>query len=220
MRSILKIKKKIYIIALLSLIVLCFLSESFRSISSGIALLFTSKSSELIVGYLNSNNTIKPIVSIGLMVLQAIIIPFKYEIMIFANIKVFGLIKGFVLSTIGRIIGAYICFDIGKVFLSKRLDLLIKKVDRNNLMDLLRDSNLVHILIRLIPLNFDLMSYIAGILGLNLKKYMINSTIWIILTTVIYSIKMGYFSYSYELVAIWVRLILSIVIFFKGDNGE
>lgn len=221
MKFILKTNKKnIYLFALLLTVVLYISCATFRTISSRIALLFTSNSLESIIGYLNSYNTIKLIVSIGLMVLQAIIIPFKYEIMIFANIKVFGVIIGSIFSAIGRFIGAYICFDIGKVLLSKKLDLLITKIDKNIFIHSFRNNNLVHTLIRFIPLNFDLISYLAGILGLNLKKYMINSTIWIILTTVIYSIKIGYYSYSYEFAVICIRLILSLAIFCVGVKIE
>lgn len=211
-------RKHIYIFTLLLTIVLYISTLSFRTMASRIVLLFTSNSPELIIGYLNSYNFIKPIVSIGLMVLQAIIIPFKYEIMIFANVKVFGTIIGFVLSTIGRIIGGYICFDIGRVFLSRKIDLLTEKIAKSDFLEPFRNDNLVHILIRLIPLNFNVTSYLSGILGLNLKKYMINSMIWIIFTNFIYSIKMGYFNYSYELAAIWIRLILSFLIFFLGVN--
>ena len=103
--------------------------EPFKILSSEIIMLFTSKSSESIIGYLNSYNNISPAVSIALMIFQALIFPFKYEIMIFANMKVFGESMGLVLSLVGRIIGAYICFDIGKTLLSNRIELIIRKLN-------------------------------------------------------------------------------------------
>ena len=134
-------KKKIYLIILLSLSVLYIAYEPFKTISSEVVILFTSQSSESIIGYLNAYDIIKPAVSIALMVFQALIFPFKYEIMIFANIKVFGELMGLVLSLVGRIIGAYICFDIGKTLLSNRIELIIKKLNiREITTDYMRNS--------------------------------------------------------------------------------
>ena len=204
-------RKYIYLITILLVGVLYAFSAPFKTFSGRIIFLFTSRSTESIMGYLNSYPHIKPIVAIGLMVLQAVIIPFKYEIMIFANIRVFGFIIGLTLSIIGRIIGAYICFDIGKALLSDKV-LSISKINSPTYNENIRDNNIVHILIRLAPLNFESSSYLSGILGINIKKYMGNSLIWIILTTGIYSFNKGYISYRYEQIAIFTRLILAIVI--------
>ncbi|WP_313755867.1 VTT domain-containing protein [Tissierella sp.] len=216
MKSVIRINKKYLYLSILLLTVLLYIAyKPFKSIISEIALLFTSNSSESIVGYLNSYDIIRPIVSIGLMILQALIIPFKYEIMIFANIKVFGALIGIILSLIGRIIGAYVCFDIGKTLISNGINLLMKKININNdiIINDIRNSSLVHIFVRILPLNFDLISYIMGILQLDLKKYMINSIIWITITTIAYSLKKGYYSYSYEIGIIFIRLALSVVVF-------
>lgn len=216
MKSVTRINKKyLYLIVLLLTVLLYIAYKPFKSMASEIALLFTSNSSELITGYLNSYDIIRPAVSIGLMILQALIIPFKYEIMIFANIKVFGVLIGFVLSLIGRILGAYICFDIGKTLISNRIDLLMKKININNDMIIndIRSSSLVHTFIRFLPLNFDFTSYVMGILQLDLKKYMINSIIWITITTIVYSLKKGYYNYNHEVIIMFIRLVLSVVIF-------
>ncbi len=207
-------KSYIYLIILLSVAVLYIAYEPFKAFSSETVMLFTSKSSESIIGYLNSYDIIRPAVSIALMLLQALIFPFKYEIMIFANIKVFGELIGLGLSLIGRIIGAYICYDIGKTLLSNRIELIIKKLNISEITtNYMRSSGLVHVFIRILPLNFDLISYVAGIIQLDSKKYMLNSIVWIILTTVSYSIKKGYYSYSYEMRTTFIRLILSILVF-------
>ncbi|MBZ2174379.1 VTT domain-containing protein [Schnuerera sp. xch1] len=207
-------KSYIYLTILLSAAVLYIAYEPFKAFSSETVMLFTSKSSESIIGYLNSYDIIRPAVSIALMLLQALIFPFKYEIMIFANIKVFGELIGLGLSLIGRIIGAYICYDIGKTLLSNRIELIIKKLNISEITtNYMRSSGLVHVFIRILPLNFDLISYVAGIIQLDSKKYMLNSIVWIILTTVSYSIKKGYYSYSYEMRTTFIRLILSILVF-------
>lgn len=198
-------RKYIYLLILMSLLILYVFSMPFKSISTEIVMLFTSKSSQLIVGYLNKYDTfIKPVVSIGLMIFQAIIAPFKYEIIIFANIKVFGLVIGFLVSVIGRIIGAYICFDIGRVLRANKFALSANKMGHH--------AYLVPILIRLIPVNFDFLSYLSGVLRLNARKYMIVATGWIILTTGLYAVNEGYFSYSWERTALMVRLGMIIVI--------
>lgn len=204
----------IYLIVLLFVVIFYIVSEPFKSFSSEIIMLFTSMSSESITGYLNSYDIVRPLVSIALMIFQALIFPFKYEIVIFANIKVFGELMGFVLSFVGRIIGAYICYDLGRSLLSKRIELITKRVDiKGNRSNYIKNSVLVNILIRILPLNFNLISYFAGIMQLNSKKYMINSIIWATLTTLVYSIKKGYYSHSYEMRMILIRLILSILVF-------
>jgi len=198
-------RKFIYLLILLLIVGLYNFHIPFRTISTEIVLLFTSQSSELIIGYINAYATlVKPIVSIGLMIFQAIIVPFKYEIMIFANIKVFGLIMGALLSIIGRIIGAYICFDIGRVLIGNKFTLPANKMGHHAYM--------IPILIRLIPVNFDFLSYLSGLLRLNARKYMIVATGWIILTTGLYAVNEGYFSYSWERTALMVRLVMIIVI--------
>lgn len=208
------IKSHIYLIILFSVVVLYITYEPFRAFGSETIMLFTSKSAESITGYLNSYDIIRPAVSITLMLLQALIFPFKYEIMIFANIKVFGKLIGLSLSLIGRIIGAYICYDIGKALLSNRIKLIIKKSDTIGIItNYMRGSGPVHVFIRILPFNFDLISYVAGIIQLNSKGYMVNSIVWIIFTTVAYSIKKGYYSYSYERGVTFIRLILSVIVF-------
>lgn len=221
-------KRYLYIIVILLISVFYIVYEPFKSFSSGVIMLFTSKSSESIIGFLNSYDTVRPAVSIGLMLLQGIIFPFKYEIMIFANIKVFGKLVGLCLSLIGRTMGAYICYDIGRTFLSNRIDLLIEKLNIGDktIINNMRSNYLMHIFVRVLPANFDLISYAAGILQLDSKKHMLNSIILIIFTTVPYSLKKGYFSFRYEMGATFVRLILSIVVlsivakrYHKGIRG-
>lgn len=207
-------KKNSYSIILLSLITLYVASDAFKSFSSQIMMLFTSNGSAFTIGYLNSYEFMRPIVSLALMILQALIFPFKYETMIFANMAVFGEILGAILSIAGRILGAYICYDIGKALWPRRITrnscrLHIKELKMNNL----KQSNLVNMVARIVPINFDLMSYFAGIMHLNRKKYMINSIIWVLGTTVLYVIKNGYFSRAYEMFAIYIRIIVSVVVF-------
>lgn len=204
----------IYLVIFLTIAVFYITYEPFKAFSSEVVMLFTSNSVESIIGYLNSYYYIRPVVSIALMLLQALIFPFKYEIMIFANIKVFGGLIGLCLSLIGRIIGAYISYDIGKALLSNKIDLIINKFNISEaITNYMRNNDLAHLLLRILPLNFDLVSYIAGILQLDPKKYMLNSIVWIIFTTVLYSIKKGYYNYSYEMGMIYLRLILSILAF-------
>ena len=206
-------KRYIYLIISLSIAALYITYEPFKSSSSEILILFTSRSSESIIGYLNSFNGMRPVVSIGLMILQALIFPFKYEIMIFANARAFGELAGLCLSLIGRILGAYICYDIGESLMSNRMVLFIRKLNVGGMItNYMRTSSWVHIFIRLLPLNFDLISYLAGIMQLDSKKYMLNSIVWISLTTLVYSVKKGYFNHSYEMGIGYLRLILSIVV--------
>lgn len=214
------VRGSIYLLTLLLMGLLYIIHEPFKSISSETILLFTSNNPQAIVGYLNSFNTIKPIISIGLMVLQSLIIPFKYEIVIFANRKVFGLFAGIFVSSLGRIIGAYICYDIARTFLSDRLNILLEKTDSNFLINIMRASVLFNVLIRLLPINFNFISYLAGSLKLDPKKHLINSSVWIITTAILYSINEGYFGYKYELNTLLLRLLLSaliIIIMIKNE---
>lgn len=195
-----------YLAIIISLLILYVFYIPFKSVGTEIVMLFTSKSPQLIIGYLNQyDSLVKPVVSMGLMIFQAIIVPFKYEIMIFANIKVFGLVMGFLISMIGRIIGAYICFDIGRVLIGRhKVALAADKIGYN--------AYLLPVLIRLIPVNFDWLSYLSGLFRLNARHYMLVATGWIFVTTGLYAVKAGYFSYNWERLALMARLGIIIVI--------
>lgn len=209
-------RRYLYLAGLLIVIILYIAYGPFKSLSSEIVLLFTSNSPELIVGYLNSYNVIKPIVSIGLMIFQALIVPFKYKIIIFANKKIFGTLIGFFLSCTGRAIGAYICFDVGRTLVSDKIDLLARKMNSDVRINNIRRNGSIHIFVRLLPLNFGLVSYLTGALGLDPGKYMINSIVWITITTAVYSLNGGYYNYSYEIGTMFIRFVLSVVILARG----
>lgn len=209
-----KWNKNIYFLALLSIGLFYLVNDNFKSSVNQIIMLFTSNSPEFISGYINSYDIARPLVSIILMVVQAIIVPFNYEIVIFANMNVFGGLMGFSLSLIGRLIGAYICYDIGRLLFAKRIEDIIARVNnKSKVLSYIRKSWLVNIFVRMLPLNFDGVSYFSGIVKLDLKKYMINSTIWIAITSLLYAIKEGYYSYNYEILALVVRIIISALLF-------
>lgn len=140
------------------------------------------------------------------MIFQSIIIPFEYEEMIFANASVFGKGLGFVLSFTGKMIGTIILLKIGELF--------SKKIIRFKGFDKFKDRKYICLLLRLIPINFDFMSLVMGLLLLDFKKSLLYSTIFIFVPSLVYSFTETYLDYSVELGVIGIRVISLIAIFF------
>lgn len=198
-------KRLAYGFILLLSVGLYMLVPSFRSFGSEILLLFTSNSTETIAGYIKTAGKLKVIASLALMSLQGILFPFGYEPFLFANIKVFGSVLGLVLSLLGRFLGAFIAFDMDKTFFASLFAKGFKRLSMGEeQLIYLRNNPFLAQLIRIIPWNFGAMSYLAGMLQINVRKYLVHSLVWILLTTVPYVIKGGYFTYQTEL---WVTIL-------------
>lgn len=207
-----RIKACIYLISIGLIGTLYLLSAPFQSAFTEILLLFTSHSSVSVIGYLNASEFIKPAISVGLTVFQAVIAPFDYELLVFANTMVFGASYGLFLSLLGRMFGAVLCYDIGNTLFAPFVARLFRTLRTNapEKLQKLQRSTLFLFVFRLFPLPFDWMSYVAGMVQLSFHKYLLFSFLWIAIPTAFYAYTGSYLPYRYELALTILRLVLSL----------
>lgn len=206
-------RKAIYVFSILGIGILFITNPQFKSFASGLTILFTAGSTEQIVGYLKSAGTTGPFLSILAMILQALVFPFSYTTLTFANVSVYGTMFGFLLSFTGRTLGAYLCYDLARSLIPKVFsERISKRMTGNPLLTWLKTERSGAFFFRLIPGNFDLMSYLSGVLAVESKSYLLSSCFWIALTTGIYTIRNYYFSRRLEVIANIVRFLAAIVL--------
>lgn len=206
-----KSRRVLYLVLLLLLTALYFLNDPFRSFLTRIIFLLTAQSREILTGYLQAAGP-KPLRFTALMVTQAVIAPFRWEPLTFAGVRAFGLTGGLLLSILGRFLGAWLTFDIGRVFLAGISDRAGDRLKTQCPQKSVREGILVNILFRMLPLPFDLMSYLAGGLRLHEKKYLITALLWIAGTTSAHAVRGGYFSSALEGCFLVLRIMLSLIL--------
>jgi len=118
--------------------------------------------------YLSSFGIWAPLVSLGLMVLQAIVVPIPGAIITLANAGLFGWVKGAVLSWSGAMAGAAICFGISRYLGRSAVERLVRGSSLQKADRFLQEHGRWAVLIaRLLPIvSFDLVSYAAGLSGM------------------------------------------------------
>lgn len=199
-------KRILYAAVIIAIIALYFFSETARSKITEIFLVFTSSSVESISGYLRNAGFSRISTSILLSIFQMLVFPFRYREMIFAHSRVYPSMAGFILCYIGRMAGTLLCFDIAQTFLSGivkrftgKVSLFFKEEQWERKMSFA---------IKILPINDSFGAFLAGGLGLQFKNYGIISGIWTAVVTWVYFIKNGYFSYGFERLLFYSRIIL------------
>ncbi len=206
-----KSRRVLYLALLLLLTVLYWQHEPFRSAVTRIVFLFTAGSRELLTGDLRSG-PFRPLRFAALMALEAAIPTFPYEPLTFAGLRVFGPVVAVILGILGRTLGAWLAFDIARVFLSGLLEELWGRLKVRDPLDNLRSSGPGALLLRLLPLPFEAMSYLAGALSFHPWRYLGSSFLWIAGTTAVTAAKGGYFSPAQERLFWILRIILSLLL--------
>ncbi len=152
--------------------------------------LLTSESLDRVVTYVQSWGLFAPLISIGLMVFQAIAAPIPAFLITGTNGLLFGVFWGSVISWIGAIFGAVVAF-----YLAKRLgyDFVKKKVNETGWLNQLERLNgkygfWIVLIARLVPVvSFDLISFAAGLAGMKLRTFLISTGIGMLPATIAYT---------------------------------
>ncbi len=144
---------------------------------------------EVVREYIDSFGIWAPIVSMLLMVLQAIVAPVPAFLITFANAFVFGWVKGAIISWSGAMIGASICFIIAR-FLGR--DVTEKYAGKKQLKIVDNYFNkygkLSILIARLLPfVPFDLVSYAAGLTSMSFLGFFFATGLGQLPATIIYS---------------------------------
>lgn len=139
--------------------------------------------------FIRGYGTWAPIVSMGLMVLQAIAAPLPAFVITFANAWIFGWANGAIYSWTGAMIGASICFWIAKTY---GRPVVVKLIGAKSLemsdkffKDYGRFSVLIARLIPIVP--FDIISYAAGMTTMGFWEFFWATGLGQLPATIIYS---------------------------------
>lgn len=188
--------KSISIIAVLSVIAAYFISPSLRGfLTDALTVLRNTDPRDLESGirdlreYLLGFGIWAPVVSSLLMIIQMIAAPIPGQLVTFTNGLLFGSFWGTALSWSSAMVGAALCFAIGKSFGRPAVEVLIGKKSLDyvdNFFD--RYGTRAILVARLVPLvPFDPVSYGAGITGMRFTSFFIATGIGQLPATILYS---------------------------------
>lgn len=139
--------------------------------------------------YLHSFGMWAPIISMGLMVLQALAAPLPAFVITFANAWVFGWVWGAVYSWTGAMIGASICFWIARVYGRPVVEKMVGKKSLQMSDDFFAQYGRYSVIIaRLIPVvPFDIISYAGGLTTIGFGEFFWATGLGQLPATIIYS---------------------------------
>ncbi|MEQ6389962.1 TVP38/TMEM64 family protein [Bacillaceae bacterium S4-13-58] len=162
----------------------------FPSVQKGIFLLMDGDSQGLIA-WIRSWGMLAPILSIFLMVLQAIAAPLPAFLITGANGMVFGIFWGVIISWIGATAGATVSYYLAKIF--GKTVIPRKYQDKKWLKKWEQVSEkhgfTIVLVSRLIPVvSFDFISYAAGFTRMRISHFLFGTGIGMIPGTIIYTI--------------------------------
>ena len=132
-----------------------------------------------------------PVISILLMILQAVIAPLPAYLITAANGIVFGIFWGIVISLIGAQLGALISFSITRWFYNNYAMRLLKKTTTQNYIEKISSKHgfKVILIARLIPVvSFDFISYAAGASSIKTSHFMLATFIGMLPATIVYTV--------------------------------
>jgi len=131
-----------------------------------------------------------PLMSVLLMITQAIVSPIPAFLVTAANGMVFGSFWGAIISWIGALIGALTSFYIARLF---RKVALRKIVHNQKTVEFIRHAGekrgfYVILLSRLLPfISFDIISYMAGLSGIHPWAFIFGTGLGMLPATIIYT---------------------------------
>lgn len=177
---------------------------------------FTENSIQEMVKFIQSTGFLAPLVSIGLMIFQAVAAPIPSFLITGANGTIFGVFWGTVVSWIGAMLGALISYllanRLGFQYVEKRF-----KLNRSLLEKINGSGGFLFILFsRIIPIvSFDLISFLAGLSGMKLKSFLISTGIGMLPGTIAYTI-IGHDILSFSNNAGRIIVVILILLFLSG----
>jgi len=144
-----------------------------------------------IVGLIRSWGFAAPLMSLILMILQAIVAPLPAFLVTAANGMIFGLFWGAVLSWIGALMGALMSFYIARLFGSVVTEKIIRNQKVVEFIKRAGEKNGFYVILlsRLLPfVSFDLISYMAGLSGIRPGAFIFGTVIGMLPATIIYTL--------------------------------
>lgn len=182
-------KKRIVMIAVVVLVIVLFAIPASRNAIFSVIEMLGRADVEAVKAYILSFGSLAIVISILLMVLQSIAAPIPAFFITFANAAVFGWIAGAVISWVGAMLGAAICFGLARLF---GRDVVAKITGKGALQSV--DHFFVAygaksvFIARLLPfVPFDPISYAAGLTGMRFVPFLIATGLGQLPATLLYS---------------------------------
>lgn len=151
--------------------------------------IFSKGDIEQLRQYLRSFGVWAPIVSALIMVLQSVLFPLPAFIVTVTNGLLFGAVWGTLLSWSSAMVGAAVCWAIGRALGRPAVEKLVSKralafADRF----FERYGNNSVLIARLVPVvSFDVVSYVAGVTSISFLGFMVATGIGQLPATIVYS---------------------------------
>lgn len=151
---------------------------SFREI---IPILFSTDAVESLKTYMRSLGFWGPLFAIFLMVLHSVVFV-PSEIILFANIYIYGFALGLIYTWIGSMLGAYLSFYLARLF-GKPLVEKFVSIEKHEKFDrwFQKNGTFGLFILRLIPLfSFNLLNYGAGLVSITFWQFTWSTALGII----------------------------------------
>lgn len=139
--------------------------------------------------YLASFGIWAPAVSMGLLVLQAIVVPIPAAVITITNGLLFGALQGGLISLVGAMGAACLAYCLGRVLGRPAAEVLVgRRVLNRTDRFLHRHGRYAVLIARLIPVvPFDAVSYAAGLAGMRFRDFMWATLLGMLPATAVYS---------------------------------
>ena len=144
---------------------------------------------EAVRAYILSFGLWAPVISTGLMILQAIVSPLPAFVLTFANGLAYGTLWGGLLSVFGTTLASAVCFGLARLLGRRAVEAMVgcghlQSADRW----FARWGTHAVLAARLMPfMSVDLISYAAGLTSIRLRPFLVATLIGIIPSTFLYS---------------------------------
>ncbi|HEV2529387.1 MAG TPA: TVP38/TMEM64 family protein [Thermomicrobiales bacterium] len=175
----------------------------------------TTGDQDQIGAYLRSFGVWGPVISLVLMIAQAIIAPIPGALIVFANGIAFGTFQGTVLSVAGQTLAAALCFGIARTVGRGPVERMVGRFGLETLdRGVGRWGPLAIVALRLVPgVAFDAISYGAGLLRMRFRVFLLATVAGIIPQTLFYTWMVRHYpqlTWMFVLVAIIVFLVVAL----------
>ena len=189
-----------------------------------------SGNTERIVSLIRSWGAAAPVMSVLLMITQAIVAPLPAFLITAANGMIFGAYWGAFISWIGALLGALTAFFIARLFEEVALDKIVRNPKAADFIRHAGEKRGFYIILisRLLPfISFDVISYMAGLSGIRPWPFIAGTGLGMLPATIFYSV-LGHeipvmeehpsIVYTYTVVFIFILIVFSAVQKFRKKN--
>jgi uncharacterized membrane protein YdjX (TVP38/TMEM64 family) len=180
----------IILLAFLSAIGVYFLNNGFRSETDYALAVLRSGDQAKIRDYLLGYGAWAPVVSLVIMVAQAVIVGIPASLVMFANGVAFGTNNGAVINIVGRMAGAIISFAIARALGKGAVEKLVGKITHANKFELWmeRRGGLAVFATRAIPgMPSDMLSYVAGFTKVSWRTYIVATLLGFLPQSIVFA---------------------------------